>query len=148
MKIINLLSPSLSLSDPQFAGAAVIPYTEKLKDEIYFFFSEVNSTTSLDEEPYRARIGRVCMVTIFYAFLLHIHCCEDSRFLITFASVAQVDEGGLQNVLPNSWTTFLKARVMCGKAGTPVQYNNFKQAFVLTSSYRTGLIYGIFSNAW
>lgn len=146
MKIINLLSPSPS--DPQFAGAAVIPHTEKLKDEIYFFFSEVNSTTSLDEEPYRARIGRVCMVTSFYSFLLHIHCCEDTKFLITFASVAQVDEGGLQNVLPNSWTTFLKARVMCGKAGTPVQYNNFKQAFVLTSSYRTGLIYGIFSNAW
>uniref|UniRef100_A0A673N401 Semaphorin-7A-like n=1 Tax=Sinocyclocheilus rhinocerous TaxID=307959 RepID=A0A673N401_9TELE len=103
-----------------FAGAAVIPHTEKLKDEIYFFFSEVNSTASLDEEPYRARIGRVCMV----------------------------DEGGLQNVLPNSWTTFLKARVMCGKAGTPVQYNNFKQAFVLSSHQRTGLIYGIFSNVW
>lgn len=61
MKITNLLSPSLS--DPQFAGAAVIPHREKLKDEIYFFFSEVNSTASLDEEPYRARIGRVCMVT-------------------------------------------------------------------------------------
>ncbi|XP_016131321.1 semaphorin-7A-like [Sinocyclocheilus grahami] len=108
------------LQNPQFAGAAVIPHTEKLKDEIYFFFSEVNSTASLDEEPYRARIGRVCMV----------------------------DEGGLQNVLPNSWTTFLKARVMCGKAGTPVQYNNFKQAFVLSSHQRTGLIYGIFSNVW
>ncbi|ROJ29219.1 Semaphorin-7A [Anabarilius grahami] len=108
------------LQNPQFAGAAVIPHQEKLKDEIYFFFSEVNSTANLDEEPYRARIGRVCMV----------------------------DEGGLQNVLPNSWTTFLKARVMCGKAGTPVQYNNFKQAFVLTSHLRTGLLYGLFSNAW
>ncbi|XP_005158115.1 uncharacterized protein isoform X1 [Danio rerio] len=108
------------LQNPQFAGAAVIPHEEKLKNEIYFFFSEVNSSSSLDEEPYRARIGRVCMV----------------------------DEGGLQNVLPNSWTTFLKARVMCGKSGTPVQYNNFKQAFVLTSHLRTGLIYGIFSNAW
>ncbi|XP_073703423.1 semaphorin-7A [Garra rufa] len=108
------------LQNPKFAGAAVIPHREKLKDEIYFFFSEVNSTANLDEEPHRARIGRVCMV----------------------------DEGGLQNLLPSSWTTFLKARVMCGKAGTPVQYNNFKQAFVLSSHQRIGVIYGIFSNAW
>lgn len=77
-----------------------------------------------------------------------VHCCKDTSFRMTFISVFQVDEGGPQNVLPNSWTTFLKARVMCGKAGTPVQYNNFKQAFVLTSHLRTGLIYGIFSNAW
>ncbi|XDV40399.1 hypothetical protein PO909_009491 [Leuciscus waleckii] len=116
----QLKSENKWLQNPQFAGAAVIPHKEKLKDEIYFFFSEVNSTANVDEEPYRARIGRVCMV----------------------------DEGGLQNMLPNSWTTFLKARVMCGKAGTPVQYNNFRQAFVLASHLRTGLIYGLFSNAW
>ncbi|XP_051574093.1 semaphorin-7A-like isoform X1 [Myxocyprinus asiaticus] len=116
-----LKSESKWLQNPQFAGAAVIPHSEKLKDEIYFFFSEVNNSASFDEEPYRARIGRVCMV----------------------------DEGGLSNLLPNSWTTFLKARVMCGKAGTPVQYNNIKQTFVLTSDHlRIGVMYGLFSNAW
>lgn len=116
----QLKTESKWLQNPQFAGAAVIPHTEKVKDELYFFFSEVNNSASLDEEPYRARIGRVCMV----------------------------DEGGLHNLLPNSWTTFLKARVMCGKKGTPVQYNNIKHAFVLTSDLRTGVIYGLFSNAW
>lgn len=115
-----LKTESKWLQNPQFAGATVIPHNDKIKDEIYFFFSEVNTSASLDEEPYRARIGRVCMV----------------------------DEGGLQNLLPNSWTTFLKARVMCGKKGTPVQYNNIKQAFVLTSHLRTGVMYGLFSNAW
>ncbi|XP_051577864.1 semaphorin-7A [Myxocyprinus asiaticus] len=116
-----LKSESKWLQNPQFAGAAVIPHSENLKDEIYFFFSEVNNSASFDEEPYRARIGRICMV----------------------------DEGGLPNLLPNSWTTFLKARVMCGKAGTPVQYNNIKQTFVLTSDHlRTGVMYGLFSNAW
>ncbi|XP_051999994.1 semaphorin-7A-like [Xyrauchen texanus] len=116
-----LKSESKWLQNPQFAGAAVIPHHDKLKDEIYFFFSEVNNSASFDEEPYRARIGRVCMV----------------------------DEGGLPNLLPNSWTTFLKARVMCGKDGTPVQYNNIKQTFVLTSDHlRTGVMYGLFSNAW
>ncbi|XP_056617681.1 semaphorin-7A [Triplophysa dalaica] len=108
------------LQNPQFAGAAVMPYHEKIKEEIYFFFSEVNTSASLDEEPYRARIGRVCMV----------------------------DEGGPTNLLPNSWTTFMKARVMCGKKETPVQYNDIKQAFVLTSRLRTGVMYGVFSNAW
>lgn len=64
---------SLNLLDPQFAGAAVMPYHEKIKEEIYFFFSEVNTSASLDEEPYRARIGRVCMVTTFFFY--------DSRFI-------------------------------------------------------------------
>lgn len=60
----------------------------------------------------------------------------------------KVDEGGPTNLLPNSWTTFMKARVMCGKKETPVQYNDIKQAFVLTSRLRTGVMYGVFSNAW
>lgn len=48
--------------DPQFAGAAIIPSTIKYKEEIYFFFSEINKTARVDEEPYRARIGRICTV--------------------------------------------------------------------------------------
>lgn len=48
--------------DPQFAGAAIIPSAQKFKEEIYFFFSEINKTARVDEEPYRARIGRICMV--------------------------------------------------------------------------------------
>ncbi|TSK34797.1 Toll-like receptor 2 type-1 [Bagarius yarrelli] len=108
------------LLNPQFAGAAVIPATQEHNAEIYVFFSEINKTADLDEEPYRARIGRICMN----------------------------DEGGTKTVLPDSWTTFLKARVMCGTGSTPQQYNSIKRAFVLTSSHRTGVIYGLFSNAW
>ncbi|XP_060776560.1 semaphorin-7A [Neoarius graeffei] len=106
--------------NPQFAGAAVIPATQKYNEEIYIFFSETNKTADLDEEPYRARIGRICTN----------------------------DEGGTKTVLPDSWTTFLKARVMCGTASTPQQYNNIRRAFVLTSPHRTGVMYGLFSNAW
>lgn len=50
------------IADPQFAGAAIIPSSQKLKEEMYFFFSEFNKTARVDEEPYRARIGRVCTV--------------------------------------------------------------------------------------
>ena len=49
-------------TDPQFAGAAIIPSSQKFKEEIYFFFSELNKTARVDEEPYRARIGRICTV--------------------------------------------------------------------------------------
>ncbi|KAK3550540.1 hypothetical protein QTP70_000015 [Hemibagrus guttatus] len=121
-KIVDLhqAGKTESAIDPQFAGAAVIPATEKFNEEIYIFFSEINKTADLDEEPYRARIGRICMN----------------------------DEGGTKTVLPDSWTTFLKARVRCGAGSTPQQYNNIKRAFVLISPYRIGVMYGLFSNAW
>uniref|UniRef100_A0A3B3SGC8 Si:ch211-113g11.6 n=1 Tax=Paramormyrops kingsleyae TaxID=1676925 RepID=A0A3B3SGC8_9TELE len=109
------------LLNPTFAGAAVIPAPQKYKEEIYFFFTELNRTAEVDEEPYKARIGRVCMV----------------------------DEGGIKTVLPDSWTTFMKARVMCGLRNTSQQYNNIRQAFVLTArENRSGVMYGLFSNAW
>ncbi|XP_030637141.1 semaphorin-7A [Chanos chanos] len=108
------------LLNPQFAGAAVIPASEKHREEIFFFFSEINKTVSVDEEPYRAHIGRVCML----------------------------DEGGTKNLLPDSWTTFLKARVMCGTPSMPQQYNNIRRTFVLTAQEKTGVMYGLFSNAW
>ncbi|XP_039606808.1 semaphorin-7A [Polypterus senegalus] len=109
------------LQNPQFAGAAVIPGKEKYKEEIYVFFTELNKTSTMDENPYRARIGRICMV----------------------------DEGGIRGTLQDSWTTFLKARVMCGFPSTLRQFNQFKEAYVLNSNTkREGIIYGIFSNAW
>ncbi|XP_048117666.1 semaphorin-7A [Alosa alosa] len=114
-----LKTESKWLLNPQFAGAALIPASHKHKEEIYFMFSEVNKTASVDEELYRARIARVCLT----------------------------DQGGAKNILPDSWTTFLKARVMCGNGNTAQQYNNIKQAYVLTSQ-RTGIMYGLFSNAW
>lgn len=61
----------------------------------------------------------------------------------------QVDEGGLKNLMADSWTTFLKARMMCGAGNTQQQYNNLKQAVVLTAQdKRAGVLYGLFSNAW
>ncbi|XP_024114076.1 semaphorin-7A isoform X2 [Oryzias melastigma] len=116
-----LKTENVWLLNPQFAGAAIIPSSEKYKEEIYFFFSEFNQSAKMDEEPFRARIGRVCTV----------------------------DEGGIMQLLPNSWTTFMKARVMCGAGNTQQQYNNLKQAVVVTAQeQRAGIMYGLFSNAW
>ncbi|XP_055019449.1 semaphorin-7A [Boleophthalmus pectinirostris] len=116
-----LKTENIWLMNPQFAGAAMIPTSVRDKEEMYFFFSEFNKTARVDEEPYRARIGRVCMV----------------------------DEGGIKALLADSWTTFLKARVMCGAGNTQQQYNNLRQAVVLTAQdKRAGVLYGLFSNAW
>ncbi|XP_069031133.1 semaphorin-7A [Embiotoca jacksoni] len=116
-----LKTENIWLLNPQFAGAAMIPSSQKFKEEIYFFFSEINKTARVDEEPYRARIGRICMV----------------------------DEGGIKPLLEDSWTTFMKARVMCGSGNTQQQYNNMRQAVVLTAQdKRAGVLYGLFSNAW
>ncbi|KAL4646761.1 semaphorin-7A-like isoform X1 [Arapaima gigas] len=113
-----LKTESKWLHNPQFAGAALIPESQKDKDEIYFFFSEYNSTVDVDEQPYKARVGRICLG----------------------------DEGSNKH---DSWTTFLKARVMCGLSRTQQQYNYIQQTFVLTAhENRTGVIYGLFSNAW
>lgn len=60
--------------DPQFAGAAIIPSSHKVKEEMYFFFSEFNKTARVDEEPYKARIGRICTVR---------SCLELRRFTIS-----------------------------------------------------------------
>ncbi|XP_034466659.1 semaphorin-7A [Hippoglossus hippoglossus] len=116
-----LKTENIWLLNPQFAGAAIIPSALKDKEEIYFFFSELNKTARVDEEPYRARIGRLCTV----------------------------DEGGIKALLADSWTTFMKARMMCGSGNTQQQYNNLKQAVVLTAQdKRAGVLYGLFSNAW
>ncbi|KPP77143.1 hypothetical protein Z043_103463 [Scleropages formosus] len=109
------------LQNAQFAGAAVIPDSRQHKEEIYFFFSEVNRTAGVDEQPYRARVGRLCLV----------------------------DEGGIKGTLEGAWTTFLKARMMCGFDKTQKQFNSLKQAFVLTDQEkRAGVVYGLFANAW
>ncbi|XP_058502977.1 semaphorin-7A [Solea solea] len=116
-----LKTENVWLLNPQFAGAAIIPSAQKFKKEVYFFFSELNKTARVDEEPYRARIGRICTV----------------------------DEGGIKALLENSWTTFMKARVMCGAGNTQQQYNNMRQAVVLTAQdKRAGVMYGLFSNPW
>lgn len=126
---------------------------------MYFFFSEFNKTARVDEEPYRARIGRVCTVRTVSPFL---HLTRDhqvaaftlatgtaNRLFLVRSWCVQVDEGGIKALLADSWTTFMKARVMCGAGNTQQQYNNLKQAVVLTAQdRRAGVLYGLFSNAW
>ncbi|XP_077176733.1 semaphorin-7A-like [Paroedura picta] len=104
------------LARAEFISAALLPESNKVNDEIYFFYNEVNQSAGLDDEPYKAQLGRMC----------------------------KVDEGG-KNLLIDSWTTFLKARLVCGHSRDPKRFHRLRDAFLLKEG-RT--LYGIFSNSW
>nr|XP_056709514.1 semaphorin-7A-like [Euleptes europaea] len=104
------------LTRAEFVSAALLADSNKVNDEIYFFYNEVNNSAGLDDEPYKAQLGRVC----------------------------KVDEGG-KNMLIDSWTTFLKARLVCGDPRDPKRFHHLRDAFLLKES-RT--LYGVFSSSW
>uniref|UniRef100_H3BDX5 Semaphorin-1A n=1 Tax=Latimeria chalumnae TaxID=7897 RepID=H3BDX5_LATCH len=108
------------LHNAEFVSSALIPRKNKTQQEIYFFFSE-KKMAKLDEDPVRAWIGRVC----------------------------EVDEGGQRAILQESWTTFLKARLLCGY---PSEFLNFNQiqdaAVVMGEEAGNGIVFGIFASAW
>lgn len=60
----------------------------------------------------------------------------------------QVDEGG-KTLLVDSWSTFLKARLVCGHPADPQRFHRLRDAFVLSEGQQGGgMLYGIFSSAW
>uniref|UniRef100_A0ACB8G7V9 Uncharacterized protein n=1 Tax=Sphaerodactylus townsendi TaxID=933632 RepID=A0ACB8G7V9_9SAUR len=104
------------LTRAEFVSAALLAESNKVNDEIYFFYNEVNQSAGLDDEPYKAQLGRVC----------------------------KMDEGG-KNLLIDSWTTFLKARLVCGHPRDPKRFHRLRDAFLLKEG-RT--LYGVFSSSW
>ncbi|XP_067878826.1 semaphorin-7A [Heterodontus francisci] len=109
------------LLNPRFVGSAWIKLKDSSKDEIYFFFTETDNNVALDGEPHRSRIGRVC----------------------------KIDEGASRAPV-DTWTTFLKARLICGFPTQSRHFNKIEDAFVLLSEDdpRNSVVYGIFSSLW
>ncbi|KAJ7307255.1 hypothetical protein JRQ81_009252 [Phrynocephalus forsythii] len=108
------------LDNAEFVGAAVLTERNPNLDEIFFFYNEVNQTAGLDEEPYRAQLARVC----------------------------KVDMGG-KPILVDSWSTFLKARLVCGHPHEPLRFHHLRDAFVFTKDGKEkAILYGVFSSTW
>ncbi|XP_063173068.1 semaphorin-7A-like [Candoia aspera] len=108
------------LSNAEFAGAALFPQKDRRKDEIFFFYNEVNQSAGLDGEPYKAWLGRVC----------------------------KVDQGE-RPTLADSWSTFLKARLVCGRPHKPTQFHRLQNAFVSREAGQAeAVLYGVFSSPW
>ncbi|XP_078063494.1 semaphorin-7A, partial [Mustelus asterias] len=117
----NLKTDNKWFQNPRFVGSAWAKAEDSSMDEVYFFFSETESSAALIGDPFKSRIGRVC----------------------------KVDEGTAKTT-PDSWTTFLKARLVCGFPQESKYFNRIIDAFVLPVEHdpRKGIVYGIFSSLW
>lgn len=108
------------LQGAEFVSAALLPAKNKETEAIYFFFNEANKTAGLDSVPFKAWLGRVC----------------------------KADEGA-KAVLVDSWTTFIKARLVCGNMSDPRRFEKLVDAYVLVEGTENGgTMYGIFANEW
>ncbi|XP_061462565.1 semaphorin-7A-like [Rhineura floridana] len=117
----GLKSEDSWLARAEFVGAALLAEKDRSNDEIFFFYNEVNQTAGLDEEPYKARLGRVC----------------------------KVDQGG-KPVMSDSWSTFLEARLVCGHPTEPKRFHHLRDTFVFKKEggKNETVLYGIFSSTW
>ncbi|XP_015284392.1 PREDICTED: semaphorin-4B [Gekko japonicus] len=115
------------LQDPSFVGSAVLreslPPSDPQGDDdkVYFFFSESGKEFDFFEDAVVSRIARVC----------------------------KGDVGG-ERVLQRRWTTFLKAQLLCSRAGDGFPFNVLQDIFTLTPGERwtETVFYGVFSSQW
>ncbi|KAM9808040.1 semaphorin-7A [Neosynchiropus ocellatus] len=110
------------LRDPTFVSASWVQWKEDPdNDKIYMFFREKNSDNSPEAEPWISRVARVC----------------------------KVDEGGSKQFLQNTWTSFLKARLVCGYPEESLYFNRLQDVHVMhADDWRLTRIYGLFSSSW
>ncbi|ETE63766.1 hypothetical protein L345_10464, partial [Ophiophagus hannah] len=106
--------------DAEFEGVALFPHNDRRKDEIFFFYNEVNHSAGLDEELYKVWLGRVC----------------------------KVDQGE-KPASGDFWSTFLKARLVCGRPHEPLLFHRLEDAFVFREEGQAeATLYGVFSSPW
>ncbi|XP_072346683.1 semaphorin-7A-like [Scyliorhinus torazame] len=120
-RLKNLKTEDKWLQNPRYVGSAWIKAEDSSMDEIYFFFSETEGSGALQGDPFKSRVGRVCKV-----------------------------DDGASKAAQDSWTTFLKARLVCGYPTESKYFNKIIDAFVLPADgdARKGTVYGIFSSLW
>ncbi|XP_028679597.1 semaphorin-7A [Erpetoichthys calabaricus] len=110
------------VSEPTFIQASWIKKKEDpSQDKIYTFFREKNTDKSPDADPWISRVAQVC----------------------------KNDEGGSETVLQNIWSSFLKARLMCGIPSDSIYFNRLHDVFVVEADkWRDSKVYGLFSSSW
>lgn len=64
-------------------------------------------------------------------------------------TVLQVDEGGSKRFFQNMWTSFLKARLVCGFPDESLYFNRLQDVFVMhAEDWHDTRIYALFSSSW
>ncbi|KAM6961208.1 semaphorin-7A [Aplochiton taeniatus] len=110
------------LSEPTFITASWVKREESPdKEKIYLFFREKNSDTSPEADPWISRVAQVC----------------------------KVDEGGPKRFFQNMWTSFLKARLVCGLPKESLYFNRLQDIYVLhAENWKETRVYALFTSSW
>ncbi|KAM8890864.1 semaphorin-7A [Spinachia spinachia] len=113
------------VSEPTFISASWIRRKEDPDNEkIYVFFREKNSDQSPGADPWISRVARVC----------------------------KVDEGGTKRFFQNTWTSFLKARLVCGFPEESLYFNHLQDIYVMHAEdwkdTRVYALFSLFTSSW
>ncbi|XP_029909133.1 semaphorin-7A isoform X2 [Myripristis murdjan] len=110
------------VSEPTFISASwVRREIDPDNEKIYIFFREKNSDSSPEADPWISRVARVC----------------------------KVDEGGSKRFFQNMWTSFLKARLVCGFPKESLYFNRLQDVFVLhAEDWHETRVYALFTSSW
>uniref|UniRef100_G3NLG6 Semaphorin 7A (JohnMiltonHagen blood group) n=2 Tax=Gasterosteus aculeatus aculeatus TaxID=481459 RepID=G3NLG6_GASAC len=113
------------LSEPTFISASWVRRGEDPDNEkIYVFFREKNSDPNPEADPWISRVARVC----------------------------KVDEGGTKRFFQNMWTSFLKARLVCGFSGESLYFNRLQDVYVMHAEdwkdTRVYALFSLFTSSW
>lgn len=108
--------------EPTFISASWVKRDNDPDNEkIYVFFREKNSDPSPDADHWISRVARVC----------------------------KVDEGGSKRFFQNMWTSFIKARLVCGFPEDSLYFNRLQDIYVLhDSNWNNTRVYAIFTSSW
>ncbi|XP_034032330.1 semaphorin-7A [Thalassophryne amazonica] len=110
------------VSEPTFISASWVKQKDDPDNEkIYIFFQEKNSDHSPEAERWISRVARVC----------------------------KVDEGGSKRFFQNMWTSFLKARLVCGFPEKSLYFNHLQDVYVMQADdWHDTRVYALFSSSW
>ncbi|XP_069019637.1 semaphorin-7A isoform X1 [Embiotoca jacksoni] len=110
------------VSEPTFISASWVERKDDPDNEkIYIFFREKNSDHSPEADPWISRVARVC----------------------------KVDEGGSKRFFQNMWTSFLKARLVCGFPEESLYFNRLQDIYVMhAENWHDTRVYALFTSSW
>ncbi|XP_023278220.1 semaphorin-7A [Seriola lalandi dorsalis] len=110
------------VSEPTFISVSWVKRKEDPEnDKIYIFFREKNSDHSPEADPWISRVARVC----------------------------KVDEGGSKRFFQNMWTSFLKARLVCGFPVESLYFSRLQDIYVMhAEDWHDTRVYALFTSSW
>ncbi|KAM9754607.1 semaphorin-7A [Menidia menidia] len=108
--------------EPTFISASWVKRKDDPENEkIYLFFWEKNSDHSPEADPWISRVARIC----------------------------KVDEGGSKRFFQNMWTSFLKARLVCGFPEESLYFNRLQDIYVMhAEDWHDTRVYALFTSSW